>query len=151
MWYFVDVFTSFGGAMQQFDTEWFLRQLNLAGKNQSDLARSLEIDRSAVSRLLKGERKMSAEEQDHLADFLGVTIEEIAAHRRGVGRGFEDKKQTKYIGKALEGTKPKQPSTADGAFDDPIFGCMKGTMTIPPDLDLTAPADPDWGKVYTDE
>ena len=33
---------------------------------------------------------------------------------------------------------------------DPIFGCMKGTMTIPPDLDLTAPADPDWGKVYQD-
>jgi hypothetical protein len=33
-------------------------------------------------------------------------------------------------------------------LSDPIFGCMKGTMTIPPDLDLTAPADPDWGKVY---
>lgn len=33
---------------------------------------------------------------------------------------------------------------------DPIFGCMKGTMTIPPDLDLTAPADPDWSKVYQD-
>ncbi|WP_082530015.1 helix-turn-helix transcriptional regulator [Rhizobium sp. Root1203] len=137
--------------MRQFDTEWFLQQLNLAGKNQSDLARWLEIDRSAVSRLLKGERKMSAEEQDHLADFLGVTIQEIAAHRRGMGRGFEDKKQTRSIGKALEGTKPKLVSTGDGAFDDPIFGCMKGTMTLLPDLDLTAPADPDWGKVYTDE
>lgn len=33
---------------------------------------------------------------------------------------------------------------------DPIFGCMKGTMTIPPDLDLTAPVDPEWAKVYED-
>jgi hypothetical protein len=35
-------------------------------------------------------------------------------------------------------------------LNDPIFGCMKGTMTIPADLDLTAPADPEWGKVYED-
>jgi hypothetical protein len=33
---------------------------------------------------------------------------------------------------------------------DPIFGCMKGTMTIPADLDLTAPADPEWGRAYQD-
>jgi hypothetical protein len=39
----------------------------------------------------------------------------------------------------------------EGELSDPIFGCMKGTMTIPVDLDLTAPADPDWGKVYEDE
>jgi hypothetical protein len=32
----------------------------------------------------------------------------------------------------------------------PIFGCMKGTLTINPDVDLTEPADPDWGKVYED-
>ncbi|MBU4528556.1 hypothetical protein [Hoeflea sp.] len=31
-----------------------------------------------------------------------------------------------------------------------IFGCMKGTLTIPPGVDLTEPADPDWGKVYED-
>lgn len=39
---------------------------------------------------------------------------------------------------------------SEGEFRDPIFGCMKGTMTIPADLDLTAPADPEWGKVYED-
>ncbi len=40
----------------------------------------------------------------------------------------------------------------DGSeLSDPIFGCMKGTMTIPADLDLTAPVDVDWGKVYEDE
>ncbi|MEQ8480048.1 MAG: hypothetical protein RIC18_05255 [Hoeflea sp.] len=32
-----------------------------------------------------------------------------------------------------------------------IFGCMKGTLTILPGVDLTEPADPDWGRVYEDE
>ena len=27
----------------------------------------------------------------------------------------------------------------------PLFGAMKGLLTLPPDLDLTLPADPDWG------
>jgi len=27
---------------------------------------------------------------------------------------------------------------------------MKGTVTFADDLDLTAPADPEWGKVYDD-
>ncbi|PBB43452.1 MULTISPECIES: hypothetical protein [unclassified Mesorhizobium] len=30
----------------------------------------------------------------------------------------------------------------------PIFGCMKGTLTILPEVDLTEPVEQDWGKVY---
>lgn len=47
----------------------------------------------------------------------------------------------------------RQGSQGDGDDElrDPIFGCMKGTMTIPADLDLTAPADPEWGKVYEND
>ena len=33
---------------------------------------------------------------------------------------------------------------------DPLFGCMAGTLTLLPDYDYTAPADPDWGKVNDD-
>ncbi|ADZ71981.1 DUF7662 domain-containing protein [Polymorphum gilvum] len=29
-----------------------------------------------------------------------------------------------------------------------IFGCMKGTLTVLPGVDLTGSADPEWGKVY---
>lgn len=32
----------------------------------------------------------------------------------------------------------------------PIFGALKDTTFIPPGVDLTEPADPDWGKVYDD-
>lgn len=28
----------------------------------------------------------------------------------------------------------------------PIFGCLSGLITIPDDLDLIEPADPDWGS-----
>lgn len=57
--------------------------------------------------------------------------------------------------------KPKLPARREGDEDGgsfrsaegphPIFGCMKGTLTILPGVDLTAPADPEWGKVYGEE
>lgn len=34
---------------------------------------------------------------------------------------------------------------------DPLFGCMKGTLKLLPDVDYTQPADPEWGKVYDDD
>ena len=30
----------------------------------------------------------------------------------------------------------------------PIFGALKGLVHVPADVDLTEPADPDWGKAY---
>lgn len=30
----------------------------------------------------------------------------------------------------------------------PLFGALKGLVRIPPGVDLTEPADPEWGKVY---
>jgi hypothetical protein len=30
---------------------------------------------------------------------------------------------------------------------NPVFGCMKGSVTISDDLDLTAPAMPEWGAI----
>ena len=30
----------------------------------------------------------------------------------------------------------------------PLFGALKGVTFIRPGVDLTQPADPDWGKVY---
>lgn len=45
-----------------------------------------------------------------------------------------------------------RPSSASAAvqqgeaIDHPLYGWLKGTVQIPPDVDLTQPADPDWGK-----
>jgi hypothetical protein len=31
--------------------------------------------------------------------------------------------------------------------EPPMFGCMKGTVTVMPGVDLTEPADPDWAEL----
>lgn len=95
---------------------------------------------------------MSAEEQDLIAAFLGVSIEEISARRRGSGVGFGEEKQSGNVTKVKGETAGQSNKEAvHQAYRHPIFGCMKGTMTIPSDLDLTAPVDPEWGKVYDDD
>lgn len=33
----------------------------------------------------------------------------------------------------------------------PIFGCMKGTVTLEEGVDLTAPADPDWADLIDEK
>jgi hypothetical protein len=45
---------------------------------------------------------------------------------------------------AAEATMPP----AKKAGHHPIFGALKGSVRIPEGVDLTEPADPDWGKVY---
>ncbi len=32
----------------------------------------------------------------------------------------------------------------------PLFGALKGAVSIPAGVDLTEPADPDWGRMYDD-
>ena len=34
---------------------------------------------------------------------------------------------------------------------DPLFGCMRGSLKLLPDVDYTRPADPEWAKVYDDD
>ena len=49
-----------------------------------------------------------------------------------------------------ESAKPASEKEIRSSASHPIFGCMKGTVTIEGGYDLTQPADPDWGKVYED-
>jgi hypothetical protein len=40
-----------------------------------------------------------------------------------------------------------QPKTrSQSALPHPLIGCLKGMLRIGPGVDLTDPADPDWGK-----
>ncbi|MBB1250606.1 helix-turn-helix domain-containing protein [Rhizobium sp. G21] len=154
------------------DTAWFHQQLEKRGSSVRGLARYLGLDASAVSRMLNGERKMSAEEQDRIAEFLGVSIEEIAFHRRGVAAGFSESKQSAYN---AEVDRKGQPAVSNEWFSEKdviykdgkrwmegrngelvevhrVFGCMKGTVTIMPGVDLTEPMEFEWSeKLYTGE
>jgi hypothetical protein len=45
--------------------------------------------------------------------------------------------------------KPSSPTTpATGGARHPLFGALKDVTSVPPGVDLTEPADPDWDKVY---
>lgn len=52
--------------------------------------------------------------------------------------------------------KERTPSEPDAPADERSFlerirERMAGTVTIPPGVDVTEPADPEWGKVYDEE
>lgn len=134
------------------DTEWFREQLKKRGSNQSDLARFLERDRSAVSRMLSGEKNMSVQQQDKIAEFLGVSLAEVAEHRFSPQAGFEEGKQSSYATQEMDlHQETSEEKSVKNPYRHPIFGCMKGTLTIAPGVDLTEPLDFEWsGKLYNE-
>jgi hypothetical protein len=40
------------------------------------------------------------------------------------------------------------PPVSQSLSRHPVEGCLAGTLTIRPGVDLTEPADPEWGKIY---
>ena len=139
------------------DSAWFYHQLEKEGRSLRAMARTLGLDPSSLSRMLRGERRMTADEQDGIAAYLGVSLLEVAEHRRGEGRGFAERGQEPLArdgGEAIARGKGKQDDVdvaVTGNFLDRIRGRMKGTVTIAPGVDLTAPVDPEWARVYDDD
>ncbi|MHA6300085.1 DUF7662 domain-containing protein [Devosia sp. CAU 1758] len=71
-----------------------------------------------------------------LVDLKNQTIQFVPTSREG----FSEMEQASFASKA-----PSKP------LKHPLLGCMKGTSIVMPGVDLTEPADPDWGKVYDDD
>lgn len=62
------------------DKEWFFEQLRDKKQSLRDMARHMELDPSAVSRMLSGQRKMQMEEAGAIARFLGAPVAEVLKH-----------------------------------------------------------------------
>ena len=62
------------------DRDWFLQQLEEKHKSVRGLARHMDIDASAVSRMFSGQRRMRMEEANQIAVFLGAPVKEVLAH-----------------------------------------------------------------------
>lgn len=67
-------------AAQLIDKEWFFGKLQQNNKSVRGLGRHLDLDASAVSRMLSGKRKMQLEEANSIASFLGVNVNEVLKH-----------------------------------------------------------------------
>lgn len=65
---------------QNIDKDWFLGRLEENNRSVRGLARHMEIDPSAVSRMLSGERRMKMDEANLIAQFLGVHVRDVLKH-----------------------------------------------------------------------
>lgn len=65
---------------QEIDREWFLQKLGENKKSVRGLARHMQVDPSAVSRMFSGERRMKMDEASQIALFLGVHVKEVLQH-----------------------------------------------------------------------
>jgi transcriptional regulator with XRE-family HTH domain len=69
------------------DRNYFLEKLRASDKSVRGLARHLNIDASAASRMLSGQRKMKMEEANEIARFLNAPVSEVLRH---AGISFND-------------------------------------------------------------
>lgn len=62
------------------DGDWFKAKLDERGTSLSSLARHMDLDKSAVSRMFAGKRKMRMDEANAIASFLAVPVKEVLKH-----------------------------------------------------------------------
>ena len=63
--------------MEPINKDWFFQQLAARSKSMRDLAKFLNVDPSATSRMFSGARKMRMDEAEKIARFLAVPVEEV--------------------------------------------------------------------------
>lgn len=149
------------------DKPWFKKQMDELGLSVRGMAPLIGVHFTALSRTLNGERKLQIDEARKIAEVFRKPVDEILAHsgssstRRGSGDERARKKLPENVSPGFMEAQVnfQDPSPADDQHEeyvvpptgsDPLFGCMAGTLTLLPHVDYTAPADPDWGKVYDD-
>jgi transcriptional regulator with XRE-family HTH domain len=115
------------------DKQWFMERWAEKRFSLRDMARKMDIDPSALSRTLSGGRQMKPQEIVNIATILGVTSEEVLAHLGAADTsdettGFAESPQAEF-------EKPVRRH--------PLFGRLKGVITLAPGVDLTEPPDPD--------
>lgn len=77
---------------KQVDTHWFHGVLADKRMSQRRLAALMGLDPAAVSLMLRGKRKMSANEVAEMARLLGVSVQEILVRAGAEGHGADLKR-----------------------------------------------------------
>lgn len=147
------------------DKAWFTRKMRESGHTARTMAPLLDMHFTVFSKMLNGRRHVRLGELRRIARILGEQESEVLKHLdREAIASLDDAATVPAVAKvkpmsSQSGVEagPRSGSTRHdkdyivppkGA--DPLFGCMTGSLTLLPEIDYTAPADPDWGKVYDD-
>ena len=137
---------------KQLDGDQLDQWLSAAGSNRSRLANTLDRDRSAITNLIKGTRRLRLDEAPVIARHVHIPLEAVlewaGLSMAGIEKGgFEEMTQSEFVQK-------QSPAAAKSKGLEgkrhPAWGIWKGRVTVLPDVDYTQPADPEWGKVYED-
>lgn len=65
------------GGIRLFNTEKVVELMKKCGYNGQDLARAVEVDKSMISKILKGRKQPSLSLANEIAKALGCTIDEL--------------------------------------------------------------------------
>lgn len=105
---------------------------------------------SEIERLIRS--KLPASAKEHRAWWSNNPLNSVIT-KAWLEAGYRTE-EVDMAGRTLVFRKSQKPSgrkTPDfwpkDKPDDPLFSWMKGTITIAPGVDLTEPADPDWGDL----
>lgn len=134
--------------MVQFASE--LRKLRRSrGQSQFEFGELVGVPQPTISKWEAGKNMPSLEHFKQIQQAVGPEAARILAavfiqadeSSASLAKGFEEMQQARG---PVEGMPPPQKR-------HPLFGSMKGTSIVMPGVDLTQPADPEWGKVYDDD
>lgn len=138
------------------------------GLNQTEFAKLVgNVDQSTVSKWERDKQQPRGEALVRLAglaekspaEFMGLEqsgpISDPAPSPTGEteDKGFGEVKQAEFSQESGKpgGAATHRTSPSKAVRRSPLFGSMKGTTIIMPGVDLTKPADPEWGRVYDDD
>ncbi|MBI1773774.1 MAG: helix-turn-helix transcriptional regulator [Proteobacteria bacterium] len=109
-------------------TQWIKRRLDELERSQADLARALGLDASAISRMIKGERQIKADELPKIARVLDLAPDALM-HR------LNEQEETgndggRYVADA-HGPIPVYSGAEAGEDDDLVFDVGGPVETVP--------------------
>lgn len=157
--------------IQKVDKAWFFHRMKEKNLSLRKVAREMALDPGALSRAFDGGRKINSDEAAQIARILGVSGDEVLyrlnlravevpatrsvlkASGRDGHSGFgpmEEHMESDGAADTNEETtgfaESPQAELEKPACRHPLFGILKGVIKIPPGVDLTEPAFPDWDE-----
>jgi transcriptional regulator with XRE-family HTH domain len=114
------------------DKQWFMDRWAEKGLTLRKVAKLIDMDPSALSKTLSGERQMKIVEVDKIATVMGLSQSTVLSHVTANLAGPKSAEREPI--QAAQGLRGRR---------HPLFGCLKGALTVPPGVDLTEPADPE--------